>query len=37
MSDPEQFRRPLKKEDNATLVVIKINDEFAGCAGQQKP
>jgi phosphoserine phosphatase RsbU/P len=37
MSGLEQFRYPLKKEDDVTLVVIKIIHEQAGCAEQQKP
>ncbi len=34
MSDLEQFRYPLKKEDDVTLVIIKIIHEQAGCAEQ---
>lgn len=36
MSALEQFRHPLEKEDDVTLVVIKIVHMQAGCAGQQK-
>jgi sigma-B regulation protein RsbU (phosphoserine phosphatase) len=37
MSALEQFRYPLKEEDDVTLVVIKINHVQAECAEQQKP
>ena len=37
MSALEQFRYPLEKEDDVTLVVIKIIHMQAGCAEQQKP
>ncbi len=38
MSALDQFRYPLKKEDDVTLVVIKIiHQEEEGCAGQRKP
>jgi phosphoserine phosphatase RsbU/P len=32
MNALERFRYPLKKEDDVTLVVIKIIHEQAGCA-----
>ncbi|MBI5590467.1 MAG: SpoIIE family protein phosphatase [Deltaproteobacteria bacterium] len=35
MSGLEQFRYPLKKEDDVTLVVIKIIHDQAGCAEQK--
>lgn len=37
MNDLEQFRYPLEKEDDVTLVVIKIIHEQTGCAEQKKP
>jgi serine/threonine protein phosphatase PrpC len=37
MSALDQFRYPLKKEDDVTLVVIKIIHRQAGFAGQQRP
>ncbi|MCX5882022.1 MAG: PP2C family protein-serine/threonine phosphatase [Deltaproteobacteria bacterium] len=37
MNGLEQFRYPLEKEDDVTLVVIKIIHEQTGCAEQKKP
>ena len=38
MSALDQFRYPLKKEDDVTLVVIKIiHQQEEGCAEQRKP
>jgi phosphoserine phosphatase RsbU/P len=37
MNGLEQFRYPLEKEDDVTLVVIKIIHEQTGCTEQQEP